>query len=173
MTKSHFFPISPLELQWGGGGSSSKGRDTYVGKTHFLTLISIGPRTKNPLWAICYSKIWFLWNCLMYTYSIQYMIYIYSTCILQPVRMFSTFWTCWRLFSSIADSWGSSRCCKYPADLYKFWNLAKEVESFWMLRIATQILIFGFFKSPIIWCLQSKNKNQSKLKTSLHLGNKG
>ena len=75
MTKSHFCPISPLELQWGGGGSSSKGRDTYVWKTHFLTLISIGPRTKNPLWAVCYSKIWFLWNCLMYTYSIQYMIY--------------------------------------------------------------------------------------------------
>ena len=77
MTKSHFCPISPLELQWGGGGSSSKGKDTYVGKTHFLTLISIGPRTKNPLWAICHSKTWFLWNCLMYTYSIQYMIYIH------------------------------------------------------------------------------------------------
>ena len=34
-----------------------EGKETYLGKTHFLTLVSIGPRTKNQLCASWISKI--------------------------------------------------------------------------------------------------------------------
>ena len=49
------------------GESSSKGRRHICEKTHFLTLVSIGPRTKSSLWASWISKKKvFSWNGLVY-----------------------------------------------------------------------------------------------------------
>ena len=40
------FPYCNYNWGWGG---QFKGKETYLGKIHFLTLVSSGPRTKNPL----------------------------------------------------------------------------------------------------------------------------
>ena len=43
-----------------------------IGKTHFLTLVSIGPWTKNKLSALWISKIWFLWNGILATNALAW-----------------------------------------------------------------------------------------------------
>ena len=51
-TKSDFCSMSPKN-------------ETFLGKTHFVTLVSIGPRTKNQHSAVAISQTWFMWISLM------------------------------------------------------------------------------------------------------------
>ena len=57
--------ISFCRISKGGGGVQFEGKETFLGKTHFLTLVSIGPRTKNQHSAVAISQIWFMWISLM------------------------------------------------------------------------------------------------------------
>ena len=53
------------------GGGQFKVKETYLGNMHFLTSVSICPRTKNKLGAIYISKIKF---CVM-VYRFSEMVY--------------------------------------------------------------------------------------------------
>ena len=49
----------------GGGGFQFEGERTYLDKSHFLTLVSTSPRTRNQHSVIAISKKVFLWNPLV------------------------------------------------------------------------------------------------------------